>query len=222
MMRSHDEPPRDGGPSDLDAELLPLADALRRMPAVHPGAIARVTAAARGEAMPLRAPRRRWSVGLASAAAALVVLASGIGLASRHEPGAAATAGRELAAGTLVAPALVVHAPDTEITTAVLTTASLDESGALDDAPVPVPFVLRLPDAGRVALVGDFNGWSPRATPLARSANGVWTVTVSLTPGRHAYGFVVDDSLWVRDPRADIERDTDYGRDHSVIVVGRP
>jgi 1,4-alpha-glucan branching enzyme len=73
-----------------------------------------------------------------------------------------------------------------------------------------------------VALVGDFNGWDARATPLARSADGSWTTTVSLAPGRHAYAYVIDDSAWVTDPRVPVTRDVDYGRDHSVVVVGAP
>jgi hypothetical protein len=62
-----------------------------------------------------------------------------------------------------------------------------------------------------VALVGDFNGWDARATPLARSADGSWTTTVSLAPGRHAYAYVIDDSAWVTDPRVPVTRDVDYG-----------
>jgi len=231
MTTTHDEPPRGDDSSDLDPELRPVADALRRMPAVRPGATARVVAAARGEPLPLSARRRRPSVGLTAAAAAVVVLAAGIGLVRRHTTGTVVARAPEVRADPVVPP-VVVHGPDgaqsvTSLAAAPayvtpLTTTTLTASGELEDAAVSVPFVLRLPDARRIALVGDFNGWSPTANALVRTANGVWTVTVPLTPGRHAYGFVVDDTLWVRDPRADVERDADYGRDHSVIVVGRP
>jgi len=232
MTTTHDEPPRDGDSSDLDLELRPVAEALRRMPAVRPGATARVIAAARGEPMPLAARRRRPSVGLTAAAAAVVVLAAGIGLVRRNEVRTGVARAPEVRSDPVAEPVLV-HGPDGVVpvppTLAAgatsgtrLTSVALSASGELDDAAVSVPFVLKLPDAHRIALVGDFNGWSPTANALRRTANGVWTVTVPLTPGRHAYGFVVDDTLWVRDPRADIERDADYGRDHSVIVVGRP
>jgi hypothetical protein len=229
MTTTHDEPPRDGDASDLDLELRPVAEALRRMPAVRPGSTARVVAAARGEPMPLAIRRRRPSIGLTTAAAAVLVLAAGIGLVRRHET-TAAPLPLQVSADVTVSP-VVVHGPGgaqpiTSLiagsTAAPLRTTALTESGELEDAAVSVPFVLRLPDARRIALVGDFNGWSPAATQLRRTANGVWAVTVPLTPGRHAYGFIVDDTLWVRDPRAEIEHDADYGRDHSVIVVGRP
>jgi 1,4-alpha-glucan branching enzyme len=85
-----------------------------------------------------------------------------------------------------------------------------------------VPFVLRQPSARRVALVGDFDAWSPTAIPMTRGADGTWTATVHLTPGRHTYAFVVDDSVWVTDPRAEKVPDPDYGRPQSVIIVGWP
>jgi hypothetical protein len=62
-----------------------------------------------------------------------------------------------------------------------------------------VQFMLVAPAASRVALVGEFNEWSERATPLSRpSAESPWTVALSLPPGRHRYAFVVDDTQWVR------------------------
>ena len=85
-----------------------------------------------------------------------------------------------------------------------------------------VPFVLRRPNARRVALVGDFYAWSPTAIPMTRRPDGTWTATVELTPGRHTYAFVVDDTVWVTDPRAETVPDADYGRTQSVIIVGTP
>jgi 1,4-alpha-glucan branching enzyme len=73
-----------------------------------------------------------------------------------------------------------------------------------------------------VAVVGDFNGWNPDANVMTADARGVWTTTVPLPPGRHAYAFVVDGTVWVTDPRAPVVRDPDYGRDQSVVLVGHP
>ena len=228
MMRSHDEPPRDGSASDLDPALRRAVDALRALPVVPADAAARVLAATRGAAHALpvsvlrRPPRRRprWVVAVAGVAATLLVAALGVRLAtSGATPGTNVIASTPSASPTLVADTDVAGAPGR---LPALRTVAVGESGLLDDAPVPVPFVLRLQGASRVALVGDFNGWSPTATSLVPTGNDVWTATVPLTPGRHAYGFVVDDTLWVRDPRAELVRDPDYGRDHSVVVVGRP
>jgi len=84
-----------------------------------------------------------------------------------------------------------------------------------------VRFVYVAPQAGRVYLVGDFNGWDTNKTPLVRSStDGVWTVTLPLTAGRHLYGFVVDGS-WSTDPRAPLAPDDGFGHANSVKFVRR-
>ncbi len=65
-----------------------------------------------------------------------------------------------------------------------------------------VRFALVAPAASRVTLVGDFNGWGPETTPLARADDSTWTALLALNVGRHRYAFVVDDTQWVADPRA--------------------
>ena len=84
-----------------------------------------------------------------------------------------------------------------------------------------VQFVLVAPSATSVALVGDFNDWDAQATPLRpAAAEGMWTVSVPLAPGRHHYSFVVDGSQWTPDPlspRAPAE--DDFGMPNSVITV---
>jgi hypothetical protein len=91
-------------------------------------------------------------------------------------------------------------------------------SVAAAGARTPVQFVLVARDARAVAVVGDFNDWNPRATPLAPGPGGVWSVVVPLAPGRFAYSFVVDGSEWRADPVALRETD-DYGRPSSVLFV---
>lgn len=92
-----------------------------------------------------------------------------------------------------------------------------------DARPLPRQFVFQSRSAHRVALVGDFNGWNPRATPLERApGSGLWAVTLPVLPGRHSYAFMVDDSVFALDPRAVTAKDPDLGTTASVIVVGRP
>lgn len=84
-----------------------------------------------------------------------------------------------------------------------------------------VQFVLRAPDASTVSLVGDFNEWDPRATPLrAVAANGVWTISLPLEQGRHVYAFVVDGEQWVADPQAPKAPGDDFGIPNSIVTVG--
>jgi len=94
-----------------------------------------------------------------------------------------------------------------------------DAALAAEQAPVLTQFVLERGDASRVALVGDFNDWDGRETPLTRLESGLWTVSVPLVPGRHVYAFLVDDTLLVADPRAPRSSDADYGREGSVVMV---
>ncbi|HET7374645.1 MAG TPA: hypothetical protein VFJ20_14755 [Gemmatimonadaceae bacterium] len=94
---------------------------------------------------------------------------------------------------------------------------------APDIAPIPQQFVLRSDAAHRVSVVGDFNGWNPANAPMTRSPEGdLWSVTIPVTPGRHTYGFLIDDTVFVLDPRAPKSRDPDLGVEGSVMIVGRP
>jgi hypothetical protein len=83
-----------------------------------------------------------------------------------------------------------------------------------------VQFGFVAPNASSVALVGDFNDWDPRATPLrAASKGGVWSVEVPIQPGRHLYAFVVDGTVWRPDPAAPQAASEDYGEPNSALTV---
>lgn len=93
-------------------------------------------------------------------------------------------------------------------------------AAAAADTVFVVRFVLAAPDAQRVSLVGDFNGWARDATILQPSGEaGVWSVSVPLAPGRHEYAFVIDGERWVADPAALRQRD-EFGTESSIIRVG--
>ena len=84
-----------------------------------------------------------------------------------------------------------------------------------------VQLVFIAPGAKSVAVAGDFNDWSTRATPLHRvSEGGAWAVTIPLPPGRYAYAFVVDGRQWAADPLAPRAPQEDFGIPNSVILVG--
>lgn len=83
-----------------------------------------------------------------------------------------------------------------------------------------VRFVFRDPNARTVAIAGDFNAWSTSATPLVpQEVDGVWSISVPLSVGRHEYAFVVDGERWVADPFALSRRD-EFGQESSFLRVG--
>lgn len=85
-----------------------------------------------------------------------------------------------------------------------------------------VRFDLTLPAGAKVvALVGDFNGWDERATPmLRRTSKGAWSAEVELPPGRHTYAFVVDGARWLVDPLAPQVPDAGFGPANAVVIDG--
>jgi hypothetical protein len=109
------------------------------------------------------------------------------------------TAGLLLAAG--VAGVAALGTVQARSGAAAASPAGANVAAAIRDTLRLVRFIFVAPGASRVAVAGDFNRWSPRATPLvAAESGGVWAVTVALAPGRHRYAFVVDDTQWVREP----------------------
>ncbi|HEY7028916.1 MAG TPA: isoamylase early set domain-containing protein [Gemmatimonadales bacterium] len=82
----------------------------------------------------------------------------------------------------------------------------------------PVRFTLQASGLRRVAVVGDFNNWDPRATPMRRHG-GTWDITLPLRPGRYRYSFVADDQKYLADPVRPPAGDDDFGTPTSVITV---
>lgn len=98
--------------------------------------------------------------------------------------------------------------------------AAVAPRAAAHDTVYMVRFTLVHPAAQRVSLVGDFNGWTPGATPLVgQGVDGVWAASVPVTPGRHEYAFIVDGRRWVADPYAATVHD-EFGTSSSVVQVG--
>ena len=84
---------------------------------------------------------------------------------------------------------------------------------------VLVRLVVVQPGARVVQAAGDFNGWNPSRTPLEQTADGAWTVTLPLEPGRYEYSFVVDGDRWIGDPFA-VEKSNDgFGSQNAVLDV---
>lgn len=66
-----------------------------------------------------------------------------------------------------------------------------------------VTFSFRCQGARSVTLVGDFNDWNASARPMVYdSLLDIWSLTLTLEPGRYEYKFFVDGREWWNDPDA--------------------
>jgi 1,4-alpha-glucan branching enzyme len=83
----------------------------------------------------------------------------------------------------------------------------------------PVSFRLEAPEATAVAIAGDFNSWDPSAHLLSRSGEGLWQVTVRLSPGIYQYKFLVDGAEWREDASNPNRVPNAYGTFNSVCEV---
>ena len=80
-------------------------------------------------------------------------------------------------------------------------------------------FIQPASDAGYLSVAGDFNNWSPTATPLKRNEDlGVFQACVEVAPGRYRYRLVVDGN-WVHDPYNSYVEANPFGELNSVIEV---
>jgi hypothetical protein len=85
----------------------------------------------------------------------------------------------------------------------------------------PTQFVVVAPGAAHVSVVGDFNNWDPRGTPLRRSGQaGVWSAVVALPAGIYSYSYMIDGRLdHPHDEPA--TKDEFGGGKNSVVIVGK-
>jgi hypothetical protein len=65
-------------------------------------------------------------------------------------------------------------------------------SAPAQERPAATKFACLAPAARTVFLVGTFNGWDAKATPMIKDPEGNWDVALALPPGRHEFKFVVD------------------------------
>jgi hypothetical protein len=194
---------------DDEREWSRIEEELRRQPAVNRAAIAGImTAIHRRESRPW--PGRVWAwmaeprftlSPIGALAAMALVVAVALGLARR---------------GPIAGAAGLAQAP---IAVAGTATRVLPASATVQRH--EVQFVLVADSASDVRIVGDFNDWDARATPMRRSGpDGVWSVVVPLEPGRHVYAFVIDGKQWIADAAAPRAPENEFGTPNSIVMVG--
>jgi 1,4-alpha-glucan branching enzyme len=84
---------------------------------------------------------------------------------------------------------------------------------------VKVNFVLpKEAAAGKVSVVGDFNGWDPYVHPLKPRSNGTKSVSVTLPVSqRFAFKYLDENGQWLDDDAASEYVDNGAGGVNSVV-----
>ena len=194
---------------DNDMEWTRIEQELRRQPSVDRAAIARIMTEIhhpRPQPMLLRIwtwmsePRVTLSpIGALATVLVLTAVALGIGRRDAATP----------------------TAPDTRTTAAVAGSPTEITPVSSGVQRQDVQFVLVADSASDVRIVGDFNDWDARVTPMRRTGSGgLWSVVVPLAPGRHVYAFVIDGKQWVADTDAPRAPENEFGTPGSIIMVG--
>jgi 1,4-alpha-glucan branching enzyme len=80
-----------------------------------------------------------------------------------------------------------------------------------------IEFSLVATNATTVSLVGVFNNWNPKATPMQKT-NGEWRVTTQLEPGCHQYLFCVD-GRYICDPENPNRQKDTWTSKNSMVLV---
>jgi hypothetical protein len=91
-------------------------------------------------------------------------------------------------------------------------------------SPSPIPGRVRitfeLPAcvwADRIFLVGDFNQWDQKATPMGQDRDGVWRAVLDLEHGKQCEFRYLIDGQWRTDYHADGATGNGYGTENSVV-----
>jgi len=74
-------------------------------------------------------------------------------------------------------------------------------------------------DASTVQIAGEFNNWQPERNSMKKVGNeGVWQLTLRLSPGTYRYRLVID-GRWQQDPYNKSSELNPYGELNSVVTV---
>lgn len=74
-------------------------------------------------------------------------------------------------------------------------------------------------DAARLAIVGEWNDWTPQ--PLANTGRGRWSAVLPLGPGTYRYALLVDGERWTV-PEGVLTLPDDFGGEVALLIVPAP
>lgn len=76
-------------------------------------------------------------------------------------------------------------------------------------------------NAAQIHIVGEFNNWGKKATPMKKLKKGDFVATISLEPGReYEFRYLIDNTKWTNELAADRFVYSAYGDcDNSVLCT---
>jgi 1,4-alpha-glucan branching enzyme len=81
-----------------------------------------------------------------------------------------------------------------------------------------VGFSLSSPQAQSVFLAGNFNQWNLSSHPLSLNNEGMWRISIPLSPGGYEYRFFVDGK-WQNDPACSSVVENPFGTSNCLKIV---
>ena len=77
----------------------------------------------------------------------------------------------------------------------------------------------RLPDATKVALLGEFNEWDPTALLMKKNKAGDFSASITLPKdSEYQFRYLVDDGTWLNDDEADAFLPSQISHDHNSVL----
>ncbi|MGF1507323.1 MAG: glycoside hydrolase [Chloroflexi bacterium] len=95
----------------------------------------------------------------------------------------------------------------------------LEKNYQSNDTVCKVTFVLpKDTDAHEIFVVGEWDGWDPRATPMSQLKSGEWKARVKLDANdTYQYRYLVDGVTWMSDPDPDDSAPNVFGERNSIV-----
>ncbi len=73
-----------------------------------------------------------------------------------------------------------------------------------------------------VSVVGDFNGWDQECDKMEKTDGGLFKIKLNMVPGSFQYKYIINQSLYINDPKNSERIHDNYGGWNSVLVVPEP
>jgi len=102
--------------------------------------------------------------------------------------------------------------------TAKTTAQKIEEFYGVKQVGQEIIFAAKFVNARQVMIAGDFNNWTPTATPMVPVKPGEWRTRVKVSAGRYRYRLVVDDK-WITDPNNQYVEVNQFGELNNVVEV---